>query len=264
MTADTQPGLRRFAAKAVDVMQLRGLLVVAVLLVAWEIRARMSPSPFFPTLGTVLGATWELLKSGDLWLNVQATLVNVMIGFVAGSSVGFVVGTLLAVSTVAARGFQASMTLLRHVPMFGLVPILILWFGTQDLTKIVLISISAFFPVLLQTQEGIRTVPKSYLDVAAALTFSRRQALLRVLLPNAMPSILTGIRHAVAYSWISGVGVELFIDTGEGGLGNLLSAARIQMRMDFVLIGMGIVAVIGYAMTQGIAALERRVVTWVA
>ena len=248
--------------KSLDFDDLRGTLMVVVILAAWEATAKISASPFFPTLETVMRGAWALVESGDLWLDVRATLVRVVLGFVVGGLIGFVVGTLLAVSTIAARGFQASMTLLRHIPTFGLVPLLSLWFGTQDLTKIILIGIAAYFPVLLQTQAGILTVPQSYLDVAAALTFNRRQVLLRVLFPYAMPSILTGIRHAVAYSWISGVGVELFINSGTGGLGGLLAAARIAMRMDYIVIGMAIVAVIGYAMTRGIAVLERRIISW--
>jgi sulfonate transport system permease protein len=241
----------------------RGIVVVVALLVVWELTAQCMQSLFVPTLAQIGRAAVQLSASGDLALHVEATLGRVLVGFMFGTAAGLIVGLLLGVSVWVKRLTDSGLTLLRHIPIFGLIPLVTLWFGTQDLAKIVLIATAAFFPTMLQTQEGIRTVPAKYLELAAALTFSRWQTFLRVLLPAALPFILTGVRHAIAFAWISGVGGELFMNTG-AGLGSLLTAARIETRMDYILLGIMIVAVIGYAMTRGAVAVENRIMTWPA
>jgi sulfonate transport system permease protein len=244
-------------------VDLRGFVVIVGILVVWQIAAIMIPSPFIPTLQDIVRSAYFLTVSGDLWLLVEASVGRVLVGFVFGTTAGFIMGVLLGVSLWARRLSDSGLTLIRHIPIFGLIPLVTLWFGTQDLSKIVLIGVASFFPMMLQTQEGIRTVPAKYLELASALTFTPAQTFFRVLLPSALPFVLTGVRHSIAFAWISGVGGELFMNTG-AGLGSLLTAARIEMRMDYILIGISVVALIGYAMTRIAAATEKCIITWPA
>lgn len=241
----------------------RGIVVVAGLLAVWQLAAEWMQSPFLPSLQQIGRAAVQLSASGDLLQHLEATVGRVIVGFLTGTAAGLIIGLLLGVSIWVKRLTDSGFTLLRHIPIFGLIPLVTLWFGTQDLAKIVLIAIAAFFPTMLQTQEGLRAVSAKYLELAEALTLSRWQTFRRVLLPSALPFILTGVRHAIAFAWISGVGGELFMNTG-AGLGSLLTAARIESRMDYILLGVAIVAVIGYAMTRGAVAVEKRIMTWPA
>jgi sulfonate transport system permease protein len=259
------PGtLRRGAARRRGArVDLRGLATLAALILIWEIWQRLpgQSSALTTSFVDVALTGVRLALNGTLWRDCIATLVRVLIGFTLGTAAGLMLGALLGISGWADRILGPIFTALRQIPIFGLIPLISIWFGTAEGGKLVLIGLAAFYPVLLHTHEGLRSAAPSYHDVATVFMFSRGQILRRVRLPCALQSILTGVKHAVAFSWISGVGSELFMSS-DSGIGNLLTTGRIELRMDYVWLGIIIVGATGYAMNRCFEALERRLLHW--
>lgn len=241
----------------------RGLSVLAVFVVLWEIWQRVSGQSDVLTASfvDVARSAVALTRDGALPLHYGASLLRVLVGFAVGASLGLACGALLGMSEWADGLLGPSFTTLRQIPIFGLIPLIGLWFGTGELAKLVLIATAAFYPVLLQTQEGLRGTPRNYRDISTVLVFDRWQLLRRVLLPCAMPSVFTGIKHGLAYAWIACVGAELFLGA-DAGMGSLLAAGRSELRMDYVLLAIVVIAATGYLMVHGVAAIERRVLIW--
>ena len=239
----------------------QGILVLIGLLVLWDMAARLVQSPFVPSLSAVFQAGLTALTNGSLGENYLASLSRVLIGFAIGAGLGLATGTVLGVFRIADRIAGPLVIAFRQIPLFGLVPLLGLWFGIGETAKIVLVSVATFYPVALNTQDGLRGVPQRYRDVAAAFTFSRWQAIRHVLLPGALPAILTGLKHGLSFAWIAVVAAELFLAAAPG-LGNILTAGRAQSRMDLVLLGVFLVGGTGYALTLAMAVLEKRLLRW--
>jgi sulfonate transport system permease protein len=227
----------------------RGWAGFLLILAIWEILAiadRNSALAIASIQGTLRSGA-ELFRTGDLWLNYEASLGRVVSGVATGGGIGFAVGALLATSRWADRLIGPVITALRQVPMFGWVPLIGLWFGMGEPAKTVLISLSAFYPMALNTHEGLRGVPASYREVATVFRLNRWQALRRVLVPCALPSIMTGLKQALSAA---------------PGIGAMLVTARVQLRMDVLFLGMAVIGGTGYAMNHGMTLLERRLLRW--
>jgi sulfonate transport system permease protein len=241
----------------------RGWAGFLLILAIWEILAiadRNSALAIASIQGTLRSGA-ELFRTGDLWLNYEASLGRVVSGVATGGGIGFAVGALLATSRWADRLIGPVITALRQVPMFGWVPLIGLWFGMGEPAKTVLISLSAFYPMALNTHEGLRGVPASYREVATVFRLNRWQALRRVLVPCALPSIMTGLKQALSFAWIAVVGAEMFMSAAPG-IGAMLVTARVQLRMDVLFLGMAVIGGTGYAMNHGMTLLERRLLRW--
>jgi sulfonate transport system permease protein len=150
---------------------------------------------------------------------------------------------------------------IRQVPLVGWIPLIILWFGIGEISKIVFIAIGAFYPVVINTFEGIRNVPKQYVEVAQVFEYGKFKLLQKVILPASLPSILTGIRFSLTVSWMLVVGAELFM-VASAGIGNMISEAREYFRMDIVIVGIIVIGIIGLLMNQFVGLVETRLLRW--
>lgn len=244
-------------------LDLRGLATLFGLLLVWEIWVRLPGQNAVLTVSfvEVLKTGVSLAKSGALERDYLASVARVFVGFIWGGVAGLTLGALLGISAWADRILGPVFTILRQAPIFGLVPLISVWFGTADLGKIVLVALAAFYPILLHTHEGLRSASRNYHDVATVFMFNRAQLLRRVRIPCALPTIFTGVRHAIAFAWISGVGSELFMPS-DAGIGALLGTGRIQLRMDYIWLGIVIIGATGYAINRGLAALENMLLRW--
>lgn len=227
----------------------RGLLLPALLLLAWQWasgRGAASAYVFVP-LPQLWDGFRELAASGELVLHLRASLVRTFAAIVAGAAAGIACGTLVTQSRIADRLVSPLFHAIRQVPLLGLAPLLALWVGTGDAAKLLVVAIAAFYPTMLNTSEGIRNVPLALREVGAVLTFTRAQAFRHVLLPAALPSIVTGLAHAQAFGWLACIGAELLFSAGPG-IGSLLVHAEEAGRMDIVLVALLIVALLAQAM----------------
>lgn len=233
-----------------------GLVLPILLLAGLEVvcRYEVFPPQIVVPPHLVLSTFLDLLNTGELQLNLRISVFRVFCGFLLGTSLGFTLGTLMALSARFERLMAPMLSGLSQVPLFGWIPLMILWFGIGETFKIVFISIGAFFPMLINTFEGIHGVPRSYLEVARIFEFSPNKLLSKVLLPAAVPSLFTGIKLSLGMSWMLVIGAEL-VAAGEG-IGYMIVWGRQMFQMDLVFVGILVVGFIGYAMFVGINFIE--------
>lgn len=235
----------------------RGVLLPLALLLAWEWASRQGSGAayVFVPLSQLWRGLLELIGpgqgpgagSGELWLHLHASLLRTLKGLLIGGTLGIATGTLMAQSAVADRLIGPLYHSIRQVPLMGLVPLLGLWVGSGDAAKLLVIVIAAFYPTVLNTSEGIRRVDLAYREVGNMLTLTRGQTFRRVLLPAALPAIVTGVTHAQAFAWLACLGGELLFSAGPG-MGALLVNGEQAGRMDIVLITVLAIALLAQAM----------------
>jgi sulfonate transport system permease protein len=230
----------------------RGLALPLLFLGVWEFISRRSPAAAyaFVPLREVGRGLVETMRSGELPYNVVATLKQ--------SFTGLLLGSLLGTSWWAERLLGPLYHGLRQVPLMGLVPLIGLWFGNGAGAKLLVVSLAAFYPVTLATAEGLRHVERAHLELARALVLDRRQTFRHVLLPTAVPFIVTGILQALAFTWIATVGSELLF-SATSGLGGFMAQAQAGARMDLVIVAVASIAVVGLALNAFVTRVGRRV-----
>src|SRR5581483_8560226 len=192
----------------------------------------------------------DLLASGLRWI----------VGFLIGGTLGLLVGSLVGLSRIAERVLDTSVQMLRTIPFLALAPLLVLWLGLDEPPKITLIALASFFPLYLNTFAGIRNVDRKLIEVGKVYQLSQRELLRRVILPAAVPEILTGVRYGLAVSWLALVVAELMGATQ--GLGYLLSEGREFVRVDMVIGTIVIFACVGKIVDMLVRALEARLLRW--
>jgi len=238
------------------------LLPIAVALI-WETLSRQGDAyayTFVP-LTQIAHSFLSLIKSGELLVNQLATLQTTVIGLIIGGIAGLLVGGLMAVSPTADKLIGPLYHTIRQVPLLGLIPLIALWFGNGLFSKILIVSLAAFYPIVLNTFEGMRGVEKKYIEVSSVFELNRLQLFYYVLLPAAMPSILTGVMQALAFAWISTVGTELLFSTGPG-LGGLMQVAQEASRMDIVIIAVASIGLTGLLMNTGLSYASQYLLRW--
>jgi len=241
----------------------RGLVLPALLLGVWQYLSTLGPgyAYAFVPLGSIGHSLLELIASGELPRHGYASVGTALKSLCIGGTLGILLGSLMALSRVADVVIGPLYHALRQVPTLGLIPLIGLWFGNTELSKIVVVSIASFEVMTLNTYEGLRGVENRFLEVGRVLTFSRAQLFFRVLLPVAIPSITTGLMHAVAFAWLATVGVELLFTVGPG-LSVIMERAQLAERMDIVIICILFIGLLGLLMNQVCVWLGRRLQPW--
>lgn len=201
-----------------------------------------------------------LAAGGDLQDNLLITLRRLATGFAWGCLSGIVCGTLLAVNRTFSDYVRPLFDILRQVPTLTLIPILILLIGIDEPLKVVVVAKAVFFPVALATYGGVQGVPRDLIEMARHYGLGRAGLLHDVLLPSAIPSLLTGIRIAIARSWLALVAVELL--SADSGIGEMMEMARQMLRIDIVMVDVIAIGLIGFTLDQSIALVQRRVLRW--
>lgn len=217
--------------------------------------------PLMVPLHEVLAAPFADEQGRQIWSAAASSLVRVALGFLIGAGLGIVLGLAVGLSRPAQLAVAPTVHGLRQVALFAWIPLLTAWLGNGDLVKIVFISISTFFPVFLNTEQGVRGIPPAYREVAAIVRLGSWLRLRRLVLPAILPSVLTGVELALLTAWIGTVGSEYAIGTGRG-IGAYLATARDVFRMDLVLIGVLVMALVGYGLSRFAQFLFLRLIPW--
>ena len=215
----------------------------------------LMPAP--PAIGK---EAWRLLVQGTLQWDVLASLTRVAQGFVIAAVLGVVAGVLVARVSAIENVIEPVLDVLRPIPPLAFLPLLVLYLGIGESSKIAFIAYSAFFPVFTTTREGIKYVDPLLVRAAESLGASERDILRHVILPAAMPSILTGLRLSFALSFFVIVAAEFI--AAERGLGFLINDAREFFRVDRMLLGAAAIGLLGYVFNQVFSRLERVLVPW--
>lgn len=242
-----------------------GLIAPALALIWWQSQAAQggAHAAAFASLGSVGGAARELMAHGSLLSDSLATLRRTFTGLGIGAGLGVALGIATGTWRGLDRLVSPLLDALRQVPMIGWLPLIGLWLGTGDASQLLVITMSAFFPSLLSAHAGIAQVERRYLDVAGVLRFSTLQRFHHVLLPAAMPLILTGLTQALAFAWIAAIGTEI-LTGGGSGLGVTMQMGETQQRLDIILVAITITAALGFAINQALLRLRARLLRWQA
>jgi sulfonate transport system permease protein len=238
-----------------------GLLLPATLLLSAElaVRSGLVAEHLLPTPSTVLSTLQELAQRG-LAAHVAASTLRVAIGFGVGALAAIALGALTALNRHAHAILDPTVQGLRAIPSLAWVPLLLLWLGIDEAPKLALIAIGAFFPVYMGVVSGIRGVDRKLVEVARLYRLSAPALARRVLLPAALPAILTGLRNGLGLAWMFMVAAELI--AASRGLGYLLSDGRETGRADIVLATILLLAVLGKASDSLMLKLECRLLAW--
>lgn len=240
---------------------LLGLLLPAALLAAAElaVRAGLLAPNLLPPPSAILETMTELAQRG-LASHVVASTLRVAVGFTAGALAAILLGAATALHRPTHAIFDPTVQALRAIPSLAWVPLLLLWLGIDEAPKLVLIAIGAFFPVYMGVSAGIRGVDRKLVEVALLYRLSQVQQARQVLLPAALPAILTGLRNGLGLAWMFMVAAELI--AASKGLGYLLSDGRETSRADIVLAAILLLAVLGKASDGLMLRLEQHLLAW--
>lgn len=249
--------------RAISSRTLAAILTPIGLLVAWDLATRggLVDPRFLPRPSAVAAMAAKLVESGDLWLGLRASLLRNLAGFAVGATAGIVGGVVLGISRTTDRAFHPTLGALKQVSPFALLPLLSFWLGIGEPAKIGFVALTCVYPVLVNTQEGVRSVPEKLREVGAVFRLTRWQLVSRIVLPSAVPSIFTGLRLGMAFSWLGTVGAEYFLSAGPG-VGNLILDGRTGFRMDLLFVGIGVIGTTGFALSAVVALVERRILRW--
>jgi sulfonate transport system permease protein len=232
------------------------------LFVLWEIATRLKlfPSQLLVPPKQVIFTFVDLLKRGDLLVHLKISLIRVIGGFLLGVSSGFILGIAMGLSKNVERYVGPLFNSIRQIPLLGWMPLLMLWLGVGEAFKVVFIAIGAFYPMVLNTFEGIKNVPREYVEVARVFEYSKLRLLQKVILPAALPSVFTGIRLGLSMSWMLVVGAELV--AASEGIGYLMTWGRQLFQFDIVLLGVVIIGTVGLIMNHIVAGFEVYFLRW--
>lgn len=241
---------------------LWALLLPLALLLGWQAASalKLYPEQLVVPPAKVLESFIALAKDGTLWGHLKASLSRVFAGYLMGSAAGLALGVALGRSQIVEEYLGPSLTSLRQIPLYGWVPFLIVLLGVGDGFKAVFVAIGTFYPVVLNTQEGVKRVPEKYLEVGQAFGHGRFSVLAKIVLPSALPSVFTGLRTGLAMAWMSAVGAEVLASAS--GLGFLISWGRQLLQFDLVMVGVICIGLVGLAMNNLLNPLEAYFLRW--
>jgi len=212
------------------------------------------PAP--ETVGARLVRAWT---DGTMAPHAATTLTEIALGFVAGAGAAIVVGYALARSRLAERLFSPYIVAAQSTPILALAPLFVLWFGSGLLSKVIMCAVIVFFPVAVATMVGIRQVNRDLLEMSRSFRASRRQVLLGIEIPGALPSIFGGLRVGVTLAVIGAVIAEW--SGAESGLGLLVILARGSLfDIPLTFAALATIGLLGVALYLVVVVLERRIV----
>ncbi|GAA2923629.1 ABC transporter permease [Microbacterium luteolum] len=233
---------------------LAGLVLPAIILVAWQVVTTSGLiEPYrLPAPASVFLAGVELAETGQLWTHIAISVQRVLLGFAIGSVIGLAVAGLVGLSRLGDVLLSPTLAALRAVPSLAWVPLLILWMQIGEESKVTLIAIGAFFPVYTTVASALRHVDPHLVEAGRSFSLHGWSLFRTVQLPAVVPSVVSGLRLALAQAWLFLVAAELIASSM--GLGFLLTDSQSTGRVDRILLSIVLLALLG-TITNGILAL---------
>ena len=241
------------------------LTLVALLIIWWAVTATGVIEPLFlPPPSAVLQKGWLLATTGymdsTLWQHLSASLSRIGLGLGFAVLTAVPVGIAIGSSRIARGILDPLIEFYRPIPPLAYLPLIVIWCGIGELSKVLLIYLAIFAPIAIATATGVRTVDPAKLRAAQSLGATRAQLIRHVILPSALPDILTGVRIGLGVGWSTLVAAELIAATS--GLGFMVQSAAQFLVTDVVVLGILVIALIAFAMEMSLRALQRKLVPW--
>ena len=257
--------MRRLSVHHAALLQGAGFIVA--LLAMWEIASALGwlRPHSFPPPSKVAQAAWELAVSGfpegvRVWTHVLITLQRIFAGFVLALVVAIPLGIAIGSSRTLDRLTHPVVVFARSIATLSLLPLVIVWFGTGELSKTLLIAYGCFWTMLSNVIAGVKLVDPNLIRAARTMDTPKNEIFTAVILPASLPRIFAGARTALGVGFMVIVGAEM-IGTIEG-LGALIMEARTFYRTDVTIVGMALMGVLGVLFAAGMETLERRLMPW--
>ena len=265
-------------AREIRVVKMRGfgigerstvpisIATALVILIAWwaASEAQLVPHLFLPTPKEVFDAALSFWRDGyanaTMWEHVSASLIRILSAGAIAIALGVPVGLFMGLSRWAKGVFDTPIEFYWPLPPLAYLPLMIIWLGIGEASKITLLTMAMFAPVAIAAQAGVRSVSLERVNAALSLGANRFQLMRDVVLPSALPEILTGTRIALGVGWSTLVAAELIAATQ--GIGHFVMSASQFLATDFVFVGIGVIAACAFAFSFGMRLLERWLVPW--
>ncbi len=244
-------------AKKKIVSILKALVVPVLFLLLWEIAANngwikvsimSSPSRIYSKMVT-------LVQKGTLQKNILISLRRVILGYIIGSFAGIAVGILIGLFKTASDYLEVFTGILRPIPIIAWVPVLILWVGIGEETKVLCIAIGTFWPVFLNVIDGLRNVDNKYIEVSTIFMKKKLPTIFNVIFPAALPAVITGLKIASGNALMGVIGAEMF--AASSGIGYMVSFAREMNQADVMLGGVFIIGFLGWLLSIVVGRLGK-------
>lgn len=240
---------------------LKGITIPVIMILLCEILVRNGViEPYLLPAPSSLWQSLTELAEGDLWQHLWASSWRVFLGFGIGSGLGLVFAILVGLNRHAEDFLEPTFSAIKSIPSLAWIPLLLLWLGIDEGSKITLIAIGAFFPTYTNTVAAIQGVDRKLIEVARVYRLKYWQQIQQIVLPAASPGILTGLRNSLSLSWMFMIAAELIAATQ--GIGYLLSDGRETSRPDIVIIAIILLAVLGKITDSIMKLFEHRLLRW--
>ncbi|NLS54765.1 taurine ABC transporter permease TauC [Hafnia alvei] len=244
---------------------ISALTLLTILLVWWAVTAMQLISPLFlpapqQVLKQLVSISTQGFMDATLGQHLAASLGRILVALLAAVVIGVPVGIAMGLNPTVRGILDPIIEIYRPVPPLAYLPLMVIWFGIGETSKILLIYLAIFAPVTLAAAAGVRSVEQVRVRAAQALGANRWQVLWYVVLPNALPEILTGLRIGLGVGWSTLVAAELIAATR--GLGFMIQSAGEFLATDVVIAGISVIALIAFALELGLRALQRRLTPW--
>ena len=233
---------------------------VTIVLLLWEQLGDHVDAALFTKPSLIAVAAVDMIGSGELWSFLAPSLVVLAVGLTLASAIGIVTGLLLARFWIVDVALGVYITFLYSIPSVALVPLIVLWAGYETTAKIVILFMFAFFPMAINTYQGVKNVDSTLLEVGRAFRCSERQLWINIVLPGALPFIVTGLRLAVGRGLIGMVLADLY--TAISGIGYLIVRTASTFQVDRMFVPIVTLGLLGVTLTALLRILERRVAPW--
>jgi sulfonate transport system permease protein len=214
----------------------------------------------FPAPSVVLARMAQLVRNGMLARHLLASLSRVFAGFAISVAVAFPLGVALALLPVFSLPLRPMLNFLRQIPPLAVIPLLILGLGIGETSRIAVVVMASFFPILLNAENGIRHVDARLIEVGKVMSFSRGAIFRRIAFPAFFPYFFVGVRLALSYSWRSLVGAEIV--AASSGLGYMIREAETLSRSDTIICGVLVLGCVGVLSDLLLEAVSSRLFPW--
>ncbi len=238
------------------------ILLPVIIITVWELVCHFAEVKTYnmPAPEVILQDAFEKIKSGILWKHISVSFLRVLEGFLLAMASALILGILIGLSKKIEAFTELVIQILKPIPPIAWIPLAILWFGIGESSKLYIIFYGAFFPILLNTVDGIHNIDKKYLELGRVYEINRWQLIGQVVLPGALPSILTGIRVGLGNAWVCVVAAEMIAATK--GIGYMLSNGRSMSRADDVILAMLLIGIVGKIMDDILRFISKKIMRW--
>jgi NitT/TauT family transport system permease protein len=239
-----------------------GALTLLLVLLTWQagVWVGLIPTLFLPSPISIAVTLWNLSVSGVLWQHLSASLFRLLIGWFAGTFFGIGTGIAAGLWSSTRSSVMAVVAALFPIPKIALVPLFIIWFGIGEGSKIATIGLGVFFPTVIATMGGVDNVPRGLIRMGQSFGLTTWKIIHAIILPGAMPAILSGFRVTASIAIVLLVAAEMV--GAEQGIGAFVLSAGNLYDTDALMAGVVVLSVLGLVVAGLIGALERRLLRW--